>query len=267
MLDRPIEYLKGIGPQRAEVLKKELNIFLYKDLLTYFPFRYVDRTKFYTISEAADEMPFIQLRGFLLKMELIGQKNTKRLVVLFKDNTGIIELVWFKSYNWVSKQLKLGSEYIVFGKPSLFNGKFNIPHPEISIITEDLLKQQSAFQSVYNSTEKLKLFGLDSEGIRKAQRNLLIQLQITDIQENLSNELINDYHLMSRFEAFKYIHFPNSNKQIKEATLRLKFEELFYIQLRLLKINKIRANTVKGFVFSKVGILFNDFFKLHLPLN
>ena len=267
MLDRPIEYLKGIGPQRAEVLKKELNIFLYKDLLTYFPFRYVDRTKFYTISEAADEMPFIQLRGFLLKMELIGQKNTKRLVVLFKDNTGIIELVWFKSYNWVSKQLKLGSEYIVFGKPSLFNGKFNIPHPEISIITDDLLKQQSAFQSVYNSTEKLKLFGLDSEGIRKAQRNLLIQLQITDIQENLSNELINDYHLMSRFEAFKFIHFPNSNKQIKEATLRLKFEELFYIQLRLLKINKIRANTVKGFVFSKVGILFNDFFKLHLPFE
>ena len=267
MLDMPIEYLKGIGPQRAEVLKKELNIFLYKDLLTYFPFRYVDRTKFHTISEAADEMPFIQLRGFLLKMELIGQKNTKRLVVLFKDNTGIIELVWFKSYNWVSKQLKLGAEYIVFGKPSLFNGKFNIPHPEISVITEDLLKQQSAFQSVYNSTEKLKLFGLDSEGIRKAQRNLLIQLQITDIQENLSNELINDYHLMSRFEAFKFIHFPNSNKQIKEATLRLKFEELFYIQLRLLKINKIRANTVKGFVFSKVGILFNDFFKLHLPFD
>ena len=267
MLDRPIEYLKGIGPQRAEVLKKELNIFLYKDLLTYFPFRYVDRTKFHTISEAADEMPFIQLRGFLLKMDLVGQKSTKRLVVLFKDNTGIIELVWFKSYNWVSKQLKLGAEYIVFGKPSLFNGKFNIPHPEISIITEDLLKQQSAFQSVYNSTEKLKLFGLDSEGIRKAQRNLLIQLQITDIQENLSNELINDYHLMSRFEAFKFIHFPNSNKQIKEATLRLKFEELFYIQLRLLKINKIRANTVKGFVFSKVGILFNDFFKLHLPFE
>ena len=267
MLDRPIEYLKGIGPQRAEVLKKELNIFLYKDLLTYFPFRYVDRTKFHTISEASDEMPFIQLRGFLLKMELIGQKSTKRLVVLFKDNTGIIELVWFKSYNWVSKQLKLGAEYIVFGKPSLFNGKFNIPHPEISVITEDLLKQQSAFQSVYNSTEKLKLFGLDSEGIRKAQRNLLIQLQITDIQENLSNELINDYHLMSRFEAFKHIHFPNSNKQIKEATLRLKFEELFYIQLRLLKINKIRANTVKGFVFSKVGILFNDFFKLHLPFE
>lgn len=267
MLDRPIEYLKGIGPQRAEVLKKELNIFFYKDLLTYFPFRYVDRTKFHTISQASDEMPFIQLRGFLLKMELIGQKNTKRLVVLFKDNTGIIELVWFKSYNWVSKQLKLGAEYIVFGKPSLFNGKFNIPHPEISIITEDLLKQQSAFQSVYNSTEKLKLFGLDSEGIRKAQRNLLIQLQITDIQENLSNELINDYHLMSRFEAFKFIHFPNSNKQIIDASLRLKFEELFYIQLRLLKINKIRANTVKGFVFSKVGILFNDFFKLHLPFE
>jgi len=267
MLDRPIEYLKGIGPQRAEVLKKELNIFLYKDLLTYFPFRYVDRTKFHTISQASDEMPFIQLRGFLFKMELIGQKNTKRLVVLFKDNTGIIELVWFKSYNWVSKQLKLGAEYIVFGKPSLFNGKFNIPHPEISIITEDLLKQQSAFQSIYNSTEKLKLFGLDSEGIRKAQLNLLIQLQITDIQENLSNELINDYHLMSRFEAFKFIHFPNSNKQIIDASLRLKFEELFYIQLRLLKINKIRANTVKGFVFSKVGILFNDFFKLHLPFE
>src|SRR6478736_1496350 len=146
MLDRPIEYLKGIGPQRAEVLKKEIGIFIYRDLLTYYPFRYVDRTRFYTINQISEDLPHVQLRGFIDSMEVVGQKHTKRLVVLFRDNTGIIELVWFKGYNWIAQRLSLGKEYIVFGKASEFKGRFNIAHPEIEAVSEEVLKQQSAFQ-------------------------------------------------------------------------------------------------------------------------
>lgn len=267
MLDRPIEYLKSIGPQRAEVLKKELGIFLYQDLLTYYPFRYVDRTKFYSIREINEDMPYVQLRGVIDRMEVVGQKNTKRLLVLFRDNSGMIELVWFKAYHWMAQQLKLGVEYIVFGKATVYNGKFNIAHPEITEVSEEVLRQQSAFQAVYNSTEKLKLRGLDSEGIRRAQRYLIQQLQSEHIQESLSEEVMEDHKLISRYDAFKQIHFPESALQLKQAELRLKFDELFYIQLRLLKLNKVRAHTVHGFVFSRVGKFFNDFFSNYLPFE
>jgi ATP-dependent DNA helicase RecG len=267
MLDTPIEYLKGIGPQRAEVLKKEAGIFIYRDLLTYYPFRYVDRTKFHTIRELSEDLPYVQLRGTIDRVEIQGQKKGKRLSVLFRDNTGIIELVWFKAYQWMAEKLQLGVEYIVFGKVTVFNGRFNIAHPEIEAVTEELLKQQSAFQSVYNSTEKLKLRGLDSDGIRKEQRILINQLQSQHIEETLSEEVINDHRLMSRYEAFRQIHFPENAQQLKRAEFRLKFDELFFIQLRLLKLNKVRAHTVRGFVFSRVGKLFNDFFSKHLPFE
>ncbi|MGZ3902008.1 MAG: ATP-dependent DNA helicase RecG, partial [Bacteroidia bacterium] len=267
MLYTPIEYLKGVGPQRAEVLKKELNIFTYGDLLTYYPFRYVDRTKFYSISEINEETYYIQLRGYIDKLEIVGQSHGKRLVVLFKDRTGTLELVWFKGYNWMADKLKTGVEYVVFGKPTFFKGRVNMAHPEIEAVTETFLAQQSAFQSVYNSTEKLKIRGLDSEGIRKLQRALINQLQPQHIEENLSQEIINDQQLIPRFDAFKYIHFPSNSQQLKKAEARLKFEELFYIQLRLLKLNKVRAHTVKGFVFSKVGKTFNEFFSNHLPFD
>ncbi|MBA3664024.1 MAG: ATP-dependent DNA helicase RecG [Bacteroidetes bacterium] len=267
MLDTPIEYLKGVGPPRAEVLKKDLGIFTYRDLLTYYPFRYVDRTKFYTIRDITEELPFIQLCGYIDRLEITGQKQGKRLVVIFKDKTGTLELVWFKGYNWMADKLKTGVEYVVFGKPTFFKGRVNIAHPEIEPVTETFLAQQSAFQSVYNSTEKLKLRGLDSEGIRRLQRALAQQLQPQHIDENLSVEIINDHQLISRLEAFKQIHFPENAAQLKKAETRLKFEELFYVQLRLLKLNKVRAHTIKGFVFPKVGQAFNDFFTNYLPFE
>jgi len=267
MLDTPIEYLKGVGPVKAEVLKKELGIFTNRDLLTYYPFRYVDRTKFYLIREINEDMPHVQLRGVIEKLEIIGEKQGKRLSVLFRDNSGIIELVWFKAYNWMASKLKTGVEYIVFGKPSIFKGRFNIAHPEIELVSPEVLAQQSAFQSVYNSSEKLKIKFLDSEGIRKIQRKLFEQLLPNHIEENLSAEIISDHKLISRYDALKQIHFPNNAQQLKQAENRIKFEELFYIQLRLLRLNKVRAHTIQGFVFSKVGKTFNDFFSNHLPFE
>jgi ATP-dependent DNA helicase RecG len=265
MLDTPIEYLKGIGPQRAEVLKKEIGIFTFRDLITYYPFRYVDRTRFYKVSEIEEEMPYVQLRGTLEHMAIVGQKQGKRLSALFRDSSGTLELVWFKGYNWIAQRLKLGTEYIVFGKPSSFKGRINIAHPEIEIANEETLSGHSAFQSVYNSTEKLKVKGLDSEGIRKLQKTLFAQLQLKDVTESLSAEIIEDHKLMSKFEALKKIHFPASTQDLKQAKFRLKFEELFYVQLRLLKLNKFRANTIRGFVFSRVGKNFNEFFEQYLP--
>jgi len=267
MLDTPIEYLNGIGPQRAEVLKKELNIFTYRDLLTYYPFRYVDRTKFSTIREISDELQYMQIKGIIDSLEIVGSKQAKRLVVIFRDNTGIIELVFFKGYNWVAQKLQVGKEYVVFGKPSAFNGKFNLAHPDIDPVTNEFLSQQSAFQAVYNSTEKLKVRGLDSEGIRRTVRGLINQLQSQYLEETLSEEVKADHKLIDRFIAFKHIHCPENADQLKKAELRLKFDELFYIQLRLLKLNKVRAITVRGFVFNKVGPLFNDFFTNYLPFE
>jgi ATP-dependent DNA helicase RecG len=267
MLDTPIVYLKGIGPQRAEVLKKELNIFTYRDLLTYYPFRYVDRTKFSTIKEIHDETQYVQIKGIIDSLEIVGLKQAKRLVVQFRDNTGIIELVFFKGYNWMAQKLLVGKEYVVFGKPTAFNRKFNLAHPDIDLVSDDLLSQQSAFQAVYNSSEKLKIKGLDSEGIRKTIRGLINQLQPQHLEETLGDEVKADHKLIDRYNAFKYIHCPENAQQLKDAELRLKFDELFYIQLRLLKLNKVRAITVRGFVFSKVGEHFNDFFTNYLPFE
>ncbi len=267
MLDTPIEYLKGIGPQRAEVLKKELGIFIYRDLLTYYPFRYVDRTKFVTIKEIKDDTQYVQIKGIVDRLEITGLKQAKRLVVTLRDNTGTMELVFFKGYNWMAQKLQTGKEYVVFGKPTEFKGRFNLAHPEIDLVTDDLLSQQSAFQAVYNSTEKLKVRGLDSEGIRKTIRVLVNQLQPQHLEETLSDEVKADHKLIDRYSAFKQIHCPENARQLKDAELRLKFDELFYIQLRLLKLNKVRAITVRGFVFNKVGPLFNEFFSKHLPFE
>ena len=267
MLNTPIEYLKGIGPPRADVLKKELNIFFYHDLLFHYPFRYVDRTKFFLINQITEEMPYVQLRGVIDRLEIMGEKQGKRLSVLFRDNTGVVELVWFKGYNWVAAQLQTGVEYIVFGKPAFFKNRLNISHPEIEKINTEILSAQSAFQSVYHSGEKLKYRGLDSEGIRRAMRTLIQQLQPQHIEENLSAEVIADHHLISKYEALKQIHFPDNAEQLEKAEFRIKFEELFYIQLRLLKLNKVRAHTVKGFIFSRVGKIFNDFFSQYLPFE
>ncbi|MBX3163849.1 MAG: ATP-dependent DNA helicase RecG [Bacteroidetes bacterium] len=266
MLDTPIEYLKGIGPARAEALKLELGIFTYRDLISHYPFRYVDKTKFHKVRNVPNEN-LVQLRGVIESLQIVGQKQGKRLTALFRDDTGRIELVWFQGYNWIAQKLKTGTEYIVFGKPTEFNGKFNLAHPDIEEATPEVLSRQSAFQAVYNSTEKLKFKGLDSEGLRKAMRHLFSQLQAQHIEESLSEEVMNDFKMISRYEALKQIHFPDSAEQLQNAEFRIKFEELFYIQLRLLKLNKVRAHTIQGFVFSRVGQFFNDFFSNHLPFE
>ncbi len=267
MLDTPIEYLKGIGPLRAEALKSELGIFLYRDLLTYYPFRYVDRTSFSQINQIKDESLNIQIRGVIEHMEVVGERSGKRLTALFRDNTGVIELVWFKGYNWMAQQLKLGVEYVVFGKPSLFKGRYNLAHPEIDAVTNEALSQLSAYQAVYYSTEKLKYKGLDSEGIRKAMRHLISQLVQHHLPETQNDEVRHEHQLISSYSAVKQIHFPENEKQLKQAQIRLKFDELFYIQLRLLQLNKSRANNVRGFIFSRVGDYFNTFFTQHLPFE
>lgn len=266
-LDTPIEYLKGIGPQRAEVLKSELGLFTFRDLLTHYPFRYVDRTRFNSIKEVHEDMPYVQLRGTIDSLTTVGVKRGQRLVAVFRDNTGIIELVWFQGHRWMADKLKTQTEYIVFGKPNVFNGRYNIAHPEIELASTSDLNQRSAFQAVYSSTEKLKGKGLDSEGLRKLIRQLVSQIPAKAIEENLSEELLSDFKLLPKTEAVKQIHFPDSNLFLQKAEYRLKFEELFFIQLKLLRLHHLNVKTVPGAVFSKVGENFNGFYNGHLPFQ
>jgi ATP-dependent DNA helicase RecG len=266
-LDTPIEYLKGIGPQRAEVLKSELGVFLFRDLLTHYPFRYVDRTKFQSVSEISEDMPYVQLRGVIESLTTVGVKRGQRLVAIFRDGSGTIELVWFQGHKWMADKLKTQTEYIVFGKPTLFGRKFNLAHPEIELASSVDMNLKSAFQSVYHSTEKLKGKGFDSEGLRRLMRQLVSQITSTSIEENLSDELLSDFKLMPKWEAMKQIHFPDSNLLLQKAEYRLKFEELFFIQLKLLRLHHINVKTVPGAVFSKVGDNFNDFYNKHLPFQ
>jgi ATP-dependent DNA helicase RecG len=265
VLDTPIEYLKTIGPQRAEALKKEAGIFVYGDLLTYYPFRYVDKTQFHLISEISEELPAVQLRGRIESLEVIGQRQAARLVVRFADKTGAIELVWFKAINWMAGKLQTGKEYIVYGKVTGYRGRYNMAHPEIEEAAE--AGERSAFQPVYSSTEKLKSRGLDSEGFRRAVAHLFTQLKSADIPETQADEVRDRYKLISKPQALKLIHFPQKNDDLKAAVYRIKFDELFFIQLRLLRLNKVRAINIKGFVFGKVGEAFNDFFVNHLPFQ
>lgn len=266
-IDTSIGFIKGIGPQRAEILNKELSIFTYNDLLTHYPFRYVDRTVFHSINEITEDGMYYQLRGQIIELDFKGEKRTKRLVAKFKDNSGIIELVWFQGAKWMVEKIKANTEYVVYGKATAFMGRFNMAHPEINLATAEYLSTQSSFQAIYSTTEKLKLRGLDSESIRKFQRVLNTQINNQTIPETLTPELISDFNLLSRCESFKQIHFPDSKLQLEKAKFRLKFEELFFVQLRLLKSNLNRKNDSQGFVFSKVGDVFNNFYSNYLPFE
>lgn len=266
-LDTSISYLKGIGPQRAEVLQKELMIFTYKDLIQHYPFRYVDRSHFQSVREVTEDAAWYQLRGHIVEIDFVGDKRTKRLVAKFRDGTGMIDLVWFQGAKWMAEKLKGDTEYIVYGKATSFMGRFNMAHPEIDVVTPELLAIQSSFQSVYNSTEKLKFRNLDSEGIRKCQRLLNIQLNGQNIPETLNSTILQDFNLLSRLDALKQIHFPDSKLLLDKAKFRLKFEELFYVQLKLLRSNLVRHQLVQGFVFSKVGDAFNNFYNHHMPFQ
>ncbi|MBN1338574.1 MAG: ATP-dependent DNA helicase RecG [Bacteroidales bacterium] len=265
-LDTPVEYLKGVGPARAAVLRSELNIFTFGHLLFYFPFRYIDRTKFASVSQINNDSMWVQLRGRISDFRIIGAGRGKRATAVFSDSTGHIELIWFQGIKWLLNKFKSGQEYILFGKPSYFNGNYNIPHPEVTLPEDNLLIQGGRLQAFYNSTEKLKSKGLDSKSIGKLFIPLLSAVK-DDLQENLPDDILNKFKLMPRTEALYNIHLPVNQDLLNRATARLKFEELFLIQLRLLFNKGLRKEKFRGFVFSRVGDYLNNFYHRKLPFE
>jgi ATP-dependent DNA helicase RecG len=265
--ETPIEYLKGVGPQRADILKKELNIFKFEDLLYFYPFRYVDRSKFQKVNEVVSDSVYVQIKGKIRDVKVIGKYRAMRMTAVLEDETGKIELIWFQGIKWLKDKFKPDVEYVVFGKPSFFNNKLNIAHPETeTVISHQSIVISSTLQPFYNSTEKLKSKGLDSRGIGKIMRNLMVSAQ-GSIPEVLSEDIIRPLKLIAREEALINIHFPQNQQLLDRALLRLKFEELFFTQLRLLKLKVIRNQKVKGHVFSKVGEHLNSFYKDYLPFE
>jgi ATP-dependent DNA helicase RecG len=267
ILKTPVEYLKGVGAQRADILKKDLGIFTYEDLLQHYPFRYIDRTRFYKIRELNPELPAVQVLGRVISKEILGEKQGKRLVAQFRDETGSIELVWFQSLRWMEKVVQAGSVYVMFGKPTAFNGRISITHPELELYNPNAdNKGNLSLQPVYSSTEKLKQFNLDSRGLQRIQANLIDQV-IRQIEEILPEHLIQEHSLTSRARALFNIHFPENNDQLRSAERRLKFDELFFIQLKLLRNKLLRTHKFKGSVFSNVGEKFNMFYAEKLPFD
>ena len=265
-LQTPIEYLKGVGLNRAEILKKDLQIFTFDDLLRHFPYKHIDRTRFYKIKDIQPDLPYVQVLARLTKKEILGEKQTKRLVAQANDDTGTIELVWFQGIKWIEKTLITGKVYVLFGKPGFFNNKAQMAHPEMELYTTEGHQQKGnlTLQPAYNSTEKLKQFGLDSKGLQKLVAFLLDQ-HLNEIQENLPLYIINRFKLAGRAEAYRDIHFPADAAKLSEAIYRLKFEELFFLQLKLLKSKLFRVQKFKGNLFGTVGYFFNEFYHHKLP--
>ncbi|MFT6865562.1 MAG: ATP-dependent DNA helicase RecG [Cyclobacteriaceae bacterium] len=262
--DRSLEYLKGVGPQRADLLKKELQIFTYADLIEYYPFRYEDRTKFYKVSQVNEEMPFIQIIGQFKSFQMVGVGNKQRLVGQFVDDTGIIELVWFQGAKWIQSKLAIGVNYVAFGKPAKFGAVYSIAHPELDILTENY-KIGAYLQPVYNTTEKLKAKFIDSKVIMKIMKGLLVEA-VNHINETLPSELIQRHKLIDKKNALIQIHFPKNPKALQYARARLKFEELFYIQLRLIKLKITRIHSFPGLRFTNSDLL-NVYYEKHLPFE
>ncbi|MCD4746075.1 MAG: ATP-dependent DNA helicase RecG [Bacteroidales bacterium] len=268
-LETSIEYLKGVGPVRAELLKKELNIFTFHDLIGFYPFRYIDRSKFYKVNEVNEvneDLSYVQIKGKITGVHTIGSQRAIRLIAYLTDDTGQIELVWFKGIKWIKDKFKPDEEYIVFGKPTIFNKKFNIAHPEIEVVSEQINILGETLQPFYSSTEKLKSKGLDSKGIEKIMKNLIL-LSKEKIPEILSDEIIQNLKLISREEALINIHFPKDKEILQRSQSRLKFDELFFIQLNLINLKYIRIQKYKGHKFSVVGDYLNNFFYNNLPFE
>jgi ATP-dependent DNA helicase RecG len=265
-LDTNITYLTGVGPKRAELFNKELNINTFRDLLYYFPFKYIDRTKFYKISELDPDLPSVQIKGFIKGYSTEGHGSGKRLVADFNDDSGIIKLVWFKGTKWIPGNYPPGIEFIVFGKPGVFNGIINIIHPEIEASEKVAQRLTSSLQAQYSTTEKLKNQFVTSKTISKLVGNLLKQIKFR-IPETLPDYIVSGYHLMGLDEALHKIHFPSNPAEIEKSRYRLKFEELFYIELNLLRFKTNRSRKYKGFVFSSVGNFFNSFYYNNLPFS
>ncbi len=265
-LDKKIENLKGVGPARATLLQREIGIFTYGDLLSYYPFRYVDRTRFVPIREINETNSYLVIRGYITRLELLGTGRTQRLVATFSDSTGNMELVWFKGLKWIQDYLKKDVEYIVMGKPTFFNGKYSISHPDMEVLrpNDDAIKQ--TFMPIYSSTEKLRVQGFATKGISKLMRTLLVEVQ-GRVPETLPQAVLLSNGLISKAEAIKAIHFPDSNEMLQKAIYRLKFEELFFLQLDYQYAKKDRKERTSGFLFDTIGDSFNRFYKEYLPFS
>ena len=262
--DTSIEFLKGVGPQKAALIGKELAVFTYGELIQHYPFRYEDRTKFHKTSEVHAELPFVQLKGRIIKLNIVGEQRKKRLVARFADDTGAIELVWFKGIPWISQKLKQGVDYVVFGKPTAYGRKVNMAHPEIEILTTQNEKT-SFLQPVYHTSEKMKAKFLDSKALSKMIRQVML-LSKSHIYETLTTPLKKQFDLIDKKTALLNIHFPANDELLQRAQLRLKFEELFFIQLRLLKMKLSRRHKFKGQIFGNSSLL-TSFYKDHLPFE
>lgn len=269
MLDlstRDIKYLPGVGPQRASLLAKELNIVSFKDLLYYFPYKYVDRSRIYTIREIDGNMPYIQLRGKFLSFETFGEGRQRRLVGHFSDDTGVMDAVWFQGLKFVMGKIKAGVEYIIFGKPTVFGGRINVAHPDVDE-ADELTVGNMGLQPYYNTTEKMKRMLINSHAIEKLMRNLFHAIQREPFEETLSPWMVESFHLMPLAEALYNIHFPQNPELLRKAQYRLKFEELFYVQLNILRYTKERRNKFRGLPFEHVGEIFNTFYSQNLPFQ
>ncbi|MFK5981863.1 MAG: DEAD/DEAH box helicase, partial [Flavobacteriaceae bacterium] len=262
----PIDYLKGVGPNRADLLKKELGIFTFQDLINLFPNRYLDRTKFYKINQLQRTSADVQIIGKITHIKMVDQKRGKRLVATYQDENGKMELVWFRGHKWIKESLKLNVAYVIFGKTNWFNGSFSMPHPEMELLTEYEKSLRPVMQPVYPSTEKLTARGITNKVVNSMMQQLFLEGK-NSMVETLSKSLLETLKLLPKKEALLNVHFPQNQALLAKAQYRLKFEELFYIQLQLIRKNLLHKAKIKGYPFSRVGEKFNTFFKEHLPFD
>jgi len=267
ILNSPIEYLKGVGPQRADLLKKELNIFTFNDLLTHFPYRHIDKTKVNLIREINPSTDYIQVAGSLHNIDIVGIKSGRRMVATLRDKTGTLELAWFQGINWIQKILRPGEEYLVFGKVTFFQGRPQIVHPEMELLTTEKKDGKSFLEPIYPTTEKLRSKALGGRQIGKLTEVLMKLINEKNVPENLPDDILNKLKLVNRFKAYSQIHFPANLQEYDEAVKRLKFEELFIAQLRMARLRSQRHRFSKGVIFGKVGELFNNFYTKYLPFE
>ncbi len=265
ILQTPIDYLKGVGPARADLLRKELGIHTYQDLINLFPNRYIDKTQYYKINQLQRNASEVQIIGKIVSIKTVEQKRGKRLVAKFIDETGEMELVWFRGHKWIRENLKINTPYVIFGKTKYYNG-FNMPHPEMELLEEHQKNLRTVMQPVYPSTEKLANKGITNRTINKIMQQLFIETQAR-FYDTLSENILLDLKLIPKNEAMFNIHFPKSQELLSKAQFRLKFEELFYIQLQLISKKLVRKNKIKGFPFPEVGEYFTNFYKNHLPFE
>ena len=261
-----IEYLKGVGPNRADLLKKELGIFTFQDLANLFPNRYLDRTQFYKISQLERTNAEVQIIGKITQIKTVSQKNRKRLIAKFEDDSGTMDLVWFKGHKWIKENLKLNISYVIFGRTNWFNGSYSMPHPEMETLKNYEKSLRPAMQPVYPSTELLSSRGISNRVLYNLMENLFSDSQ-NYIIETLPKNILETLKLLSKKEALSNIHFPQNQHLLSRAQYRLKFEEFFYIQLQLIRKNLLHKAKIKGYPFSKIGDNFNLFYKNYLPFK